>query len=73
MNEQIPWTFKTWIALFKGVDLPIGDLADAISKDEDFPDEDYFDEMWEHISQKSKYDPDYYVTRAVGFTYQYNW
>lgn len=34
MAEQIPWTFKTWIIRFKGVDLPIGDLADDIAKDE---------------------------------------
>ena len=40
--KEIPWTFKTWIANFKGVDLPIGDYANDIGRDENFPDtEDY--------------------------------
>ena len=40
--KEIPWTFKTWIANFKGVDLPIGDYAYDIGRDENFPDtEDY--------------------------------
>lgn len=42
MPEIIPWTFKTWIANFKDVDLPIGDFARDIGQDKSFPKtEDY--------------------------------
>ena len=34
---EIPWTFKTWIANFRGVDLPIGDFANDIAEDKNFP------------------------------------
>ncbi|QHT61727.1 hypothetical protein GXP70_18265 [Paenibacillus lycopersici] len=54
MPTPIPWTFKTWIACFKGVDLPIGDLADDILRDSSFPDEDDFGLILEHLSTKSK-------------------
>ena len=37
---EIPWTFKTWIANFREVDLPIGDFANDIEAVEDFPDEE---------------------------------
>lgn len=30
-------TYKEWILKFKGVDLPIGDIVDDISVDENFP------------------------------------
>ena len=53
LDRGQPWTFKTWILNFKGVDLPIGDLADDIARDPDFPEEDYFGEILEHISAKS--------------------
>lgn len=69
MNEQIAWTFKTWIANFKGVDLPIGDLAEDISKDKGFPDEDYFLEIWEHISSKCGSDPEILETFALAWNY----
>lgn len=69
MSEQIPWTFKTWIIRFKGVDLPIGDLADDIAKDESFPDEDYFLEIWEHISSKCGHDPDILETFSLAWNY----
>ena len=69
MNEQIPWTFKTWIVCFKGVDLPIGDLANDIAKDEDFPDEDYFQEIWDHISSKCKANSDILETFALAWNY----
>jgi hypothetical protein len=52
-SKERPWTFKTWILNFKGVDLPIGDLADDIARDPDFPEEDYFGEILDHISAKS--------------------
>lgn len=55
-NEK-PWTFKNWIAEFKGVDLPIGDLAKDISDDADFPDEDYLDEIFEHLYSKARNNP----------------
>lgn len=53
MVEEIPWTFKTWIANFQGVDLPIGDLASDIAKDPDFPDDDDdFSEIYDHLQSK---------------------
>lgn len=57
MCREIPWTFKNWIVCFKDVDLPIGDLAKDISMDPDFPTEDYFGEILEHIDNKYKGDP----------------
>jgi len=54
-GSEIPWTFKTWLANFKGVDLPIGDLAEDVLSDPNFLDDDeweFFD-MAEHINQKS--------------------
>lgn len=69
MNEQIPWTFKSWIVRFKGVDLPIGDLANGIAKDADFPDEDYFGEIWGHLSTKCKCNPDIMETFALAWNY----
>lgn len=52
MKSEIPWTFKTWIVRFKGVDLPIGDLAKDIVSDEDFPNEDYFSDIYDHLRSK---------------------
>lgn len=69
MAEQIPWTFKTWIIRIRGVDLPIGDLANDIAKDESFPDEDYFLEIWEHISNKCGQDPDILETFSLAWNY----
>lgn len=56
--KEIPWTFKTWIANFKGVDLPIGDLAEDIARDSSFPDEDYFGEIIDHLRSKAWNNPD---------------
>lgn len=53
--NEIPWTFKTWIARFKGVDLPIGDLAGDILSDPDFPEEDDFGIIHEYICEKAKH------------------
>lgn len=50
--EEIPWTFKTWIANFQGVDLPIGDLANDINGDDDFPDDDDFSDIYDHLMVK---------------------
>lgn len=51
-SEGIPWTFKTWIENFKSVDLPIGDLARDIFTDEDFPEDDNFSEIYDHLIRK---------------------
>lgn len=51
--KQIPWTFKTWIANFKDVDLPIGDLAHDILRDPSFPEEDSFGIIHEHLCDKN--------------------
>jgi len=37
IGTKVPWTFNKWIEQFKGVDLPIGDLAAEILRDKDFP------------------------------------
>lgn len=54
-SAKIPWTFKTWIGNFKSVDLPIGDLANDILSDPDFPEDDDFGEIHEHICSKARY------------------
>lgn len=69
MVQTIPWTFKTWIVHFKGVDLPIGDLANDIAKDDSFPDGDYFGELWEYISSKCKNDFEIMETFALAWSY----
>lgn len=69
MIKGIPWTFKTWIANFRGVDLPIGDLADDILRDDEFPEEDYFGEILEHISIKCRYDSDIIETFVLAWNY----
>lgn len=56
-GTEIPWTFKTWLANFKKVDLPIGDLATDITKDKNFPDNDSFSEILEHLQSQTS-DPD---------------
>jgi hypothetical protein len=52
---EVPWTFKAWLLNFKGVDLPIGDLAEDVSTDASFPDDD-FGEILEHLIDKSRND-----------------
>lgn len=52
--DYIPWTFKTWIKHFNGVDLPIGDLAEDICSDKHFPeDADDFDEIYDYLRDKT--------------------
>ena len=46
---EIPWTFKSWIANFKAVDLPIGDLARDVDRDPEFPESDDFSEIAAHV------------------------
>jgi len=57
VGKQIPWTFKTWIAKFKNVDLPIGDLAAYIENASDFPlsdeDDDDLSTLTEYFVEKN--------------------
>ncbi|WHX50523.1 YozE family protein [Paenibacillus woosongensis] len=53
--KTIPWTFKNWIANFNGVDLPIGDLAQDISRDPNFPDSEDREELRSYLSSKAKH------------------
>lgn len=69
IGKKIPWTFKTWIVRFKGVDLPIGDLADDVARDPEFPEEDYFDEILDHISAKCHHDADVMETFVLAWGY----
>lgn len=46
---EIPWTFKTWIANFREVDLPIGDFANDIAADKDFPDEEQIEILIDYL------------------------
>jgi len=55
MLNEIPWTFKTWIANFKNVDLPIGDLADDISRDPAFPDSEDYSVLRSYIVRKQQH------------------
>lgn len=52
-DKLIPWTFKSWVVRFQGVDLPIGDLAEDVAKDPAFPDVDDFELLKEHIEARS--------------------
>ena len=67
--KAIPWTFKTWIAKFKGVDLPIGDLATDIAKDPEFPDDDCFGKLLEHVEMASRDDPVIVETFVLAWNY----
>ena len=69
VNETVPWTFKSWIVQFKDVDLPIGDLAQDVLRDADFPNEDYFGEILEHIESKSKCSPVVVETFVLAWNY----
>lgn len=69
MVQQIPWNFKDWIIRFKEVDLPIGDLASDIAKDENFPTEDYFGEIWDYLSLNCRNDSDILETFSLAWSY----
>lgn len=69
LGSTVPWTFKKWIANFKGVDLPIGDLATDIAQDTDFPEEDYFGELLAHIEEKAHGDPIVVETFTLAWGY----
>lgn len=68
-KKETPWTFYNWIIRFKGVDLPIGDLAEDISKDPKFPKEDYFSEILTHLSDTCNYDTDTIETFTLAWGY----
>lgn len=69
LAKDLPWTFKTWILNFKDVDLPIGDIANDVARDPDFPEEDYFGEILDHISKKSHSNPDIQETFVLAWGY----
>lgn len=56
-KNTVYWTFKTWIKNFEDVDLPIGDLAGDISSDSDFPEDDIFSEIYDHLRSKHASSP----------------
>lgn len=45
-------SFKTWILKFKNVDLPIGDLANDISHDKNFPNIANKQEIYNYLVSK---------------------
>ncbi len=49
---EIEWTFKEWLANFKGVDLPIGDLATDSLADPHFPDTNDYTTLYNYYSSK---------------------
>lgn len=51
-TTEIPWTFLTWLANFKNVDLPIGDLAADALNDPKFPDVDDYEKIYSYLSSK---------------------
>lgn len=55
------WTFKTWLACFKDVDLPIGDLARDIERDAESPDTEDFDRLRYYFSSKGKHVLDAFI------------
>lgn len=69
IGKEIPWTFKKWMLKFMGVDLPIGDLAEDISRDPDFPDTDYFGDILDHLFEKCHGDPSVTETFSLAWGY----
>lgn len=52
--NETPWTFKTWLANFIDVDLPIGDLAKDVQRTKDFPDSEDYDTIYKFIRSKTR-------------------
>lgn len=69
MREYNGWTFQKWISNFTNVELPIGDLARDIVNDKDFPGGDYFEEILEHILNKSRNQLHIVETFCVAWNY----
>lgn len=63
------WTFKSWIARFAGVDLPIGDLVADIDCDRSFPGVDDYDQLLDHITLVSHNAPDVIETFKQAWSY----
>lgn len=61
--------FKTWVLHFKGVDRPIGDLANDIEKDDDFPTENDKSVIRDYLERKS----DFRITSKVLETFDNAW
>lgn len=53
-GTPIPWTFKTWLANFREVDLPIGDLAKEFLDNPDFPADESFGIIYEFICDQTE-------------------
>lgn len=47
--KEVPWKFKTWLAKFIDVDLPIGDLSKDVARDTNFPDSEDYDTLYEYL------------------------
>ncbi|MFC2738961.1 MAG: sterile alpha motif-like domain-containing protein [Prevotella sp.] len=45
-------SFYEWLVLFRGVDRPIGDLAQDALRDPDFPKHKNFEEIRDHLQAK---------------------
>lgn len=43
-------TFKEWIIRHKGKDTPLGNLADDVSRDKDFPEENTKEAILDHLT-----------------------
>jgi hypothetical protein len=46
-------TFKEWILKFKEVDLPIGDFAREVGRDQHFPNSIIYEEIMDHLEYDS--------------------
>ncbi len=55
MKTSSEWSFKSWLAKAKGVDLPVSSLLNDIFGDRDFPDTEDKEIMLEYL-QKRKVD-----------------
>lgn len=52
MKKSLALSFYEWLVLFKGVDRPIGDLAQDALRDPDFPKHKNFEEIRDHLQAK---------------------
>ena len=56
-TKPLPWTFKIWLARFRHVDLPIGDLSKELLSRYDFPEDGSYSEMLDYITSKLGHNP----------------
>ena len=57
----VEWTFKDWLMRFRNVDLPIGDLANDVASDPEFPDSQDYDRLHNYFSSKGKHVIDAFI------------